>query len=148
MNMSGKTSAIIPLRQEYMLELARVRGWLLFFYIFSILTILAYFRVSMASVMTGMQHGRTDWILGVVLLVGLVGLSKKKPWGYYVLVAFGAFQLLSMGWSMIQAPDQMLFRDWMFDMPILGEWLIVLAWFVYFLYSRRVYSVFFGSADK
>lgn len=126
--------------------LAKIRGWLLFFSIFSILTALAYLRVSAASVVTGMQHGRTEWILGVVLFVGIVGLLRRKSWAYYLLVAFGVYQLISMGWSMIQAPDQLLFRDWMFDMPILGEWLIAFAWLAYFLYSRRVYSVFFGPA--
>ena len=29
---------------------------------------------------------------------------------------------------MLTAPDQLLFQDWKFDMPILGEWLIVLGW--------------------
>ena len=45
---------------------------------------------------------------------------------------------------MITAPDQLLFQDWMFDMPILGEWLITLAWLLYFLFSKPVYSVIFG----
>jgi hypothetical protein len=49
---------------------------------------------------------------------------------------------------MLTAPDQLLFQDWMFDMPILGEWLIVLGWLLYLLYSKRVYSVIFGPQNR
>ena len=56
----------------------------------------------------------------------------------------GACLLADGGLAMLTAPDQLLLQDWMFDMPILGEWLMVLGWLLYFLYSKRIYSVIFG----
>lgn len=137
-------SLTIPFRREYEPALAKVRGWLLIFYIVTGLSILAYLRVSMAAVVTALQVGRYGWVIALVMLVAMIGLLRRKRWAYYLFVGIGLFLLVSGGLAMLTAPDQLLFQDWMFDMPILGEWLITLAWLLYFLFSKRVYSVIFG----
>lgn len=137
-------SLTIPFRREYDPALARVGGWLLIFYIVTGLGILAYLRVSMAAVITALQVGRYGWVIALVMLVAMIGLLRRKRWAYYLFVGIGLFLLVSGGLAMLTAPDQLLFQDWMFDMPILGEWLITLAWLLYFLFSKRVYSVIFG----
>ena len=137
-------SLTIPFRREYDPALARVGGWLLVFYIVIGLSILAYLRVSMAAVVTALQVGRYGWVIALVMLVAIIGLLRRKRWAYYLFVGIGLFLLVSGGIAMLTAPDQLLFQDWMFDMPILGEWLITLAWLLYFLFSKRVYSVIFG----
>jgi hypothetical protein len=63
-----------------------------------------------------------------------------------VYLALGAFWLASTVVAIVGAPNQLLLTDWAFDMPILGEFLITAAWLGYFLYSRRVYSVFFSAS--
>ncbi len=141
-------SLTIPFRQEYDPALARVGGWLLIFYIVTGLTILAYLRVSMAAVITALQVGRYGWVIALVMLVAMIGLLRRKRWAYYLFVGIGLFLLVSGGLAMLTAPDQLLFQDWMFDMPILGEWLITLAWLLYFLFSKRVYSVIFGPPNQ
>ena len=138
----------IPFRLEYVPELARVGGWLLVFYIFTTLSILAYLRVSMAAVVTALPVGRYGWVVALVTLVAMIGLLRRKPWAYYLFLGIGLYLLVSGGLAMIQAPHQLLFQDWMFDMPILGEWLLVLGWLLYFLYSKRVYSVVFGQLNR
>ena len=137
-------SLTIPFRREYDPTLAKVGGWLLVFYIVIGLSILAYLRVSMAAVVTALQVGRYGWVIALVMLVAIIGLLRRKRWAYYLFVGIGLFLLVSGGIAMLTAPDQLLFQDWMFDMPILGEWLITLAWLLYFLFSKRVYSVIFG----
>ena len=141
-------SLTIPFRQEYDPALARVGGWLLIFYIVTGLTILAYLRVSMAAVITALQVGRYGWVIALVMLVAMIGLLRRKRWAYYLFVGIGLFLLVSGGLAMLTAPDQLLFQDWMFDMPIPGEWLITLAWLLYFLFSKRVYSVIFGPPNR
>ncbi len=143
-----RMSLTIPFRQEYDPALARVGGWLLIFYIVTGLTILAYLRVSMAAVITALQVGRYGWVIALVMLVAMIGLMRRKRWAYYLFVGIGLFLLVSGGLAMLTAPDQLLFQDWMFDMPILGEWLITLAWLLYFLFSKRVYSVIFGPPNR
>ncbi len=141
-------SVTIPFRQEYDPALARVGGWLLIFYIVTGLGILAYLRVSMAAVITALQVGRYGWAIALVMVVAMIGLLRRKQWAYYLFVGIGLFLLVSGGLSMLSAPDQLLFQDWMFDMPILGEWLITLGWLLYFLFSKRVYSVIFGPPNR
>jgi hypothetical protein len=141
-------SVTIPFRQEYDPALARVGGWLLIFYIVTGLGILAYLRVSMAAVITALQVGRYGWAIALVMVVAMIGLLRRKQWAYYLFVGIGLFLLVSGGLSMLTAPDQLLFQDWMFDMPILGEWLITLGWLLYFLFSKRVYSVIFGPPNR
>ena len=141
-------SISIPLRQEYDPALAKVGGWLLIFYIVTGLSILAYVRVSMAAVVIALQVGRYAWVIALVMLVAMIGLLLRKRWAYYLFLGIGLFLLVSGGLAMLTAPDQLLFQDWMFDMPILGEWLIVLGWLLYLLYSKRVYSVIFGPQDR
>jgi hypothetical protein len=141
-------SVTIPFRQEYDPALARVGGWLLIFYIVTGLGILAYLRVSMAAVITALQVGRYGWAIALVMVVAMIGLLRRKQWAYYLFVGIGLFLLVSGGLSMLSAPDQLLFQDWMFDMPILGEWLITLGWLLYILFSKRVYSVIFGPPNR
>ncbi len=141
-------SVTIPFRQEYDPALARVGGWLLIFYIVTGLGILAYLRVSMAAVITALQVGRYGWAIALVMVVAMIGLLRRKQWAYYLFVGIGLFLLVSGGLSMLTAPDQLLFQDWMFDMPIFGEWLITLGWLLYFLFSKRVYSVIFGPPNR
>ena len=141
-------SISIPLRQEYDPALAKVGGWLLIFYIVTGLGILAYLRVSMAALITALQVGRYGWAIALVMVVAMIGLLRRKQWAYYLFVGIGLFLLVSGGLSMLTAPDQLLFQDWMFDMPILGEWLITLGWLLYFLFSKRVYSVIFGPPNQ
>jgi hypothetical protein len=141
-------SVTIPFRREYDPALAKVGGWLLIFYIVTGLSILAYLRVSMAAVITALQVGRYGWVIALVMLVAMIGLLRRKRWAYYLFVGIGLFLLVSGGLAMLTAPDQLLFQDWMFDMPILGEWLITLAWLLYFLFSKRVYSVIFGPPNR
>ena len=137
-------SSLIPFKQEYDPALAKIGGWLLAFYIFAGLSILAYLRVSMAAVVTALQVGRYGWVIALVILVAMIGLLCRKRWAYYLFLGMGGFLLVDGGLAMFAAPDQLLLQDWMFDMPILGEWLLVLGWLLYFLCSRRIYSVIFG----
>ncbi len=141
-------SVTIPFRQEYDPALARVGGWLLIFYIVTGLGILAYLRVSMAALITALQVGRYGWAIALVMVVAMIGLLRRKQWAYYLFVGIGLFLLVSGGLSMLTEPDQLLFQDLMFDMPILGEWLITLGWLLYFLFSKRVYSVIFGPPNR
>lgn len=135
----------VPFRREYEPGLAHVRGWLLFFYIHMSLTILAFLRVSLAAVVTALPVGRYDWIMALVLLVAMIGLLRRKAWAYYLFLLAGIFHLVRLSIGIIAAPGQMLVGDWMFDTPALGEWVITLAWVLYFLYSKRLYSVVFGA---
>ena len=64
---------------------------------------------------------------------------------YYLFLAIGIFWLAATATTIISAPDQMLIKDWAFDLPVLGEFLITGALPSYLLYSRRVYSFCFGS---
>ena len=137
-------SSLIPFKQEYDPALAKIGGWLLVFYIFAGLSILAYLRVSIAAIITALPVGRYGWVIALVTLVAMIGLLCRKRWAYYLCLGMGAFLLADGGLAMLTAPDQLLLQDWMFDMPILGEWLMVLGWLLYFLYSRRIYSVIFG----
>ena len=141
-------SISIPLRQEYDPALAKVGGWLLIFYIVTGLGILAYLRVSMAAVVIALQVGRYAWVIALIMLLAMIGLLLRKRWAYYLFLSIGLFLLVSGGLAMLTAPDRLLFQDWMFDMPILGEWLIVLGWLLYLLYSKRVYSVIFGPQNR
>ena len=135
---------LIPFKQEYDPALAKIGGWLLIFYIFIGLSILAYFRVSLAAIITALQVGRYGWVIALVMLVAMIGLLCRKRWSYYLFLGIGTFLLVDGGLAMLTAPEQLLLQDWMFDMPILGEWLMVFGWLLYFLYSKRVYSVIFG----
>ena len=141
-------SVSIPFRQEYDPTLATVGGWLLIFYIFTGLSILAYLRVSMAAVIIALQVGRYGWVIALVMLLAMIGLLRRKRWAYYLFLGIGVFLLVGGGLAMLTAPDQLLFQDWMFDMPTLGEWLMVFGWLLYFLYSKRVYSVIFGQSNR
>ncbi len=87
-------------------------------------------------------------ILALLMLLAMIGLLLRKRWAYYLFLGIGLFLLVSGGLAMLNEPDQLLFQDWMFDMPILGEWLIVLGWSLYLLYSKRVYSVIFGPPNR
>lgn len=136
----------IPLRQEYHPELATQRGWLAFFYGFSLLSMQAFLRSAMATVISGAGGGLIALIISVVMAVAWVGLLRRKRWAYYLYLALGAFWLASTAVAIVGAPDRLLLTDWAFDMPILGEFLITAVWLGYFLYSRRVYSVFFGAS--
>ena len=133
-------SSLIPFKQEYDPALAKIGGWLLVFYIFAGLSILAYLRVSIAAIITALPVGRYGWVIALVTLVAVIGLLCRN----YLFLGMGAFLLADGGLAMLTAPDQLLLQDWMFDMPILGEWLMVLGWLLYFLYSKRIYSVIFG----
>jgi len=135
---------LIPFKQEYDPALAKIGGWLLIFCVFIGLSILAYFRVSLAAIITALQVGRYGWVIALVMLVAMIGLLCRKRWSYYLFLGIGTFLLVDGGLAMLTAPEQLLLQDWMFDMPILGEWLMVFGWLLYFLYSKRVYSVIFG----
>jgi hypothetical protein len=136
----------IPLRQEYHPNLAKIRGWLAFFCGFSFLSILAFLRSAMATVISGTDGGLIALIIAAIMLVAWVGLLRRKRWTYYLFLIVGIFWLAVTAVAIIRAPDQLLLTDWAFDLPIFGEFLITAAWLAYFLYSRRVYSVYFGSS--
>ncbi|MDP6616027.1 MAG: hypothetical protein QF790_02540 [Gammaproteobacteria bacterium] len=133
------------LRSEYQPELANKGGWLTVFFIFATLAFLAYLRGAAASVVSGIGGGLVSLVVAVVILVALIGLLWRKRWAYYGFLLIGAFVLVRQGLAMLSAPDQLFFTDWKFDLPILFEWLLALVWIIYFLLSRRVYSVVFGT---
>ena len=135
----------IPLRQDYAPDLARIRGWLLAFSLFAFLSILAFLRSAMATVISGVGGGGLiALVMALVLLIAWIGLLMHKRWSYYLYLATGLFWLIMTGLELITAPDQWLFGDWAFDAPVLGEFVLTAGWLAYFLYSRRVYSVYFG----
>jgi hypothetical protein len=134
----------IPLRQEYDPGLTRIRGWLALFCGFAFLSILAFLRSAMATVISGSGGGLVSLIIAAVLLVAWIGLLRRKRWSYYLLLIVGFFWLAVTAAGLISAPDQWLFKDWAFDLPVIGEFVITAACLAYLLYSRRVYSVYFG----
>ena len=102
---------------------------------------LAFLRGAMASVMSGSGGGLVSLVLGLITLVALTVLLLRKRWAYYLFVALGVFLLIQLGISMLSAPDKLFYTDWKFDVPVVIEWLLALGWTLYFLRSRRVYSV-------
>jgi hypothetical protein len=135
----------IPFRQEYRAELANKGGWLAFFFALSLLSVLAYFRMAMAAVISGAGQGLIALVVALVMLVAWIGLLRGKRWAYYLFLAVGGFLLAWMTIDMIAAPDMLFHRDWAFDIAIAFEWLIAAGWIVYLLSSRRVYSYVFGA---
>ncbi|MDP6437209.1 MAG: hypothetical protein QF790_04605 [Gammaproteobacteria bacterium] len=133
------------LRSEFQPELANKGGWLTVFFIFATLAFLAYLRAAAASVVSGIGGGMVSLVIALAILVALLGLLWRKRWAYYGFLLIGAFILVWQGLAILSAPDQLFFMDWKFDLPILFEWLLALVWTIYFLRSRRVYSVVFGS---
>jgi len=139
----------IHLRQEYDPDLARIRGWLAVFCGFAFLSILAFLRSALATVVSGAGGGGLVALgIALVLLVAWVGLLGHKRWSYYLFLIVGGFWLAMTTAGLISAPDQWLVGDWAFDAPLLGEFVITAVCLAYFLYSRRVYSVYFGPARK
>ena len=136
----------IPLRQDYQPDLAGIRGWLAFFAVFAGLGCLAFLRSAMATVVAGRGGGLIALTIALCLLVAWIGLLRRWRWSYYLYLAIGAAWLVFTTLTIIGAPDQALTRDWAFDLPAVGELLVTAAWLAYFLYSRRVYSVYFGPA--
>jgi len=129
------------LRPEYHASLASKGGWLSIFKFFAVLTMLAFLRGALASVVSGSGGALMSLILGLITLVALVGLLLRKGWAYYLFVALGVFLLIKLGLAMLSAPDMLFYTDWKFDLPVIFEWLLALGWVLYFLRSRRVYSV-------
>lgn len=136
----------IPLRQEYDPNLAAIRGWLAFFSAFTLLSFLAFLRSAMATVVAGRGGGLIALIIAALLLVAWIGLLRRWRWSYFLFLAVGFAWLAMMAIAIVSAPDQMLVRDWAFDLPALVELTVTAGWLGYFLWSRRVYSVFFGPA--
>jgi hypothetical protein len=135
-------------RAEYQASLASKGGWLGFFTFFSFLTMLAFLRGALASVVSGSGGALTSLVLGLITLVALAGLLLRKRWAYYLFVALGVFLLLQLGLVMLSTPDKLLYTDWKFDVPVIFEWLMALGWVLYFLRSRRVYSVLLAKPDE
>ncbi|HJP03597.1 MAG: hypothetical protein CL799_11065 [Chromatiales bacterium] len=133
------------LRSEFQPELANKGGWLTVFFIFATLAFLAYLRGAAASVVSGGAGGLASLVLAFAILVALIGLLRRKRWAYYLFLMIGAFVLVLQGFVMFSAPEQVFYTDWKFDLPIIFEWLLALGWSGYFLRSRRVYSVIFGT---
>lgn len=133
------------LRSEFQPELANKGGWLTVFFVFATLAFLAYLRAAAASVVSGIGGGEISLVLAFAILVALIGLLWCKRWGYYGFLLIGAFMVVWQGVAMLGAPDRLFFTGWKFDMPIIFEWLLALTWMAYFLRSRRVYSVIFGT---
>ena len=136
----------IPLRQEYHPNLTSIRGWLAFFCGFAFFSFLAFLRSAMASVMSGTDGGLIALIIALSILVAWIGLLRRRRWAYYLFLVIGIFWLAVTAIAIAGAPDQSLLKDWAFDLPIAFEFLVTAAWLAYFLYSRRVYSVCFGSS--
>jgi len=129
------------LRPEYQASLASKSGWLSVFIYFAFLTMLAFLRGAVASVMSGGTDGLSSLLLALITLVALAVLLLRKRWAYYLFVALGFFLLMQLGIAMLAAPDKLFYTDWKFDVPVIIEWLLALGWTLYFLRSRRVYSV-------
>ena len=138
----------IPIRQDYQPNLARIRGWLAVFSVFAFLSMLAFLRSAMATVISGSGGGLIALVIGASLLIAWVGLLMHKRWSYYLFLIVGLFWLAMMAVELMMAPDRWLIGDWAFDVPALGEFLLTATWLGYFLYSRRVYSVYFGPAKN
>lgn len=136
------------LRPEYRAELASKGGWLSIFIVVAVLEVLAYLRSAAASVVSGGEGAQISLALFLAIFVALIGLLLRKRWSYYMFVLIGIFLLILLAMAMFASPDKLLFTDWKFDVPVLIEWFLVLAWTVYFMYSRRVYSVLFGPGDE
>lgn len=133
----------IHLRQKYIPDLAKIRGWLAVFCGFAFLSFLAFLRSTLAAVMSGRDGALISLVIAVLILAAWIGLLRRKRWAYYLFLIIGIFWLVTTAVSIAGAPGQSLRKDWAFDLPILGEFLITAAWLAYFLYSRRVYSFFF-----
>jgi len=129
------------LRPEYQAALATKGGWLSIFIVFVLLAMLAFLRSAAASVVSGGVGGVMSLVLALLMFVPLIGLLIRKRWAYYMFLAVGIFLLIQLSLGMLASPDKLLYTDWKFDMPIVFEWLLTLGWIVYFLRSRRVYSV-------
>jgi hypothetical protein len=136
----------IPLRQEYHSNLAKIRGWLAIFCGFVFLSFLAFLRSALAEITSGKDGALLALIISALILVAWVGLLRRKRWAYYLFLVISIFWLIATAVAIVRAPGQMLLKDWAFDLPLLGEFLITAAWLGYLLYSRRVYSFYFGSA--
>ena len=136
------------LRPEYQASLASKGGWLSIFIFFAFLTMLAFLRGAMASVMSGSGGGLVSLVLGLITLVALAVLLLRKRWAYYLFVALGVFLLIQLGIAMLSDPDKLFYTDWKFDVPVAIEWLLALGWTLYFLCSRRVYSVLLAKPDE
>ena len=139
---------IMHLRPEYQASLASKGGWLSIYIFFAFLTMLTFFRGALASVVSGSGGALVSLTLGLITLVALAGLLKRKRWAYYLFVALGVFLLIQLGLAMLSAPDKLFYTDWKFDVPIVFEWLLALGWTLYFLSSRRVYSVLLAKPDN
>ena len=135
----------IHLRQEYHPNLTKIRGWLAVFSGFAFLSFLAFVRSALAAVVSGRDGALISLVIAALVLVAWVGLLRRKHWSYYLFLAIAIFWLAATAITIISAPDQMLIKDWAFDLPVLGEFLVTAAWLSYLLYSRRVYSFCFGS---
>ena len=109
---------------------------------------LAFLRGALASVVSGSGGALISLVLGLVTLVALIGLLLSKRSAYYLFVALGVFLILQFGLAMLSAPDKLFYTDWKFDLPVIFEWLLALGWVLYFLRSRRVYSVLLAKPDK
>jgi hypothetical protein len=135
-------------KQYYLAQLDRIRGWLLTFYLFASFSVLAFLRESAASVVSGSSQGATSWLVGVALLFALIGMAVRVRVAYFLALAIGVYLLTDMSLTMLAEPGMMLYRDWLGDMPMLAEWLIVLGWLIYFLRSQRLYSRCVASAAE
>lgn len=139
----------IHLRQDYDPGLAKIRGWLAVFCGFAFLSVLAFLRSAMATVISGAGGGGlVSLVIAVVLLAAWVGLLMHKRWSYYLFLMVGCFWLAVTTAGLVSTPEQWLFKDWAFDLPLIGEFVVAAACLTYFVYSRRVYSVYFGSGKS
>jgi len=135
-------------RQQYIPQLDRIGGWLMVFYIFTLFSVLALLRESAASVVSGSSQGAWSWLTGIILLVALIGMAFRFSAAYLLMLATGVYMLASMTLVMLASPELMTYRDWLGDMPMAAEWLIVLGWLIYFVASTRVYSRLVASGEE
>jgi hypothetical protein len=136
------------LRPEYQASLTSKGGWLSVFIVFAFLTTLAFLRGALANVISGMPGGLLSLVLGLITLVAFTGLLLRKRWAYFLFITLGVCLLIQLGLAMLSAPDKLFYTDWRFDMPIVFEWVLALGWTLYFLRSRRVYSVLLARPDE
>ena len=139
---------IFHLRQQYDANLANLRGWLLVFSGFAFLSSLAFVRAAMAAVISGRGGALISLVIAVLIFAAWAGLLRRRHWAYHLFLLIGVFWLAATVIEIFTAPNQILTRDWAFDLPALIEGLITIAWLAYLLGSRRVFSVFFGGDTR